>query len=226
MRRRRMAQRRSFGLVEVLVGLTILGVVSTVLWTAFSTTLRRQVSTDATLQGLQSCILFDERLEGDLRTCCVDEHHGIEVSQGPEPTLRFHRYPAADPATPDRNDRLRPVCYVFVPAEYAVYRREGEAGAERLPGRYEHVVFRLRPTIDYQRLPPWVDDIAEPPPPADSLDVLAIAIPEEYTVTPRRLWKRQHRSLSWTSYPVVGLRGRWSHPTWVANPHRPPRFVR
>jgi hypothetical protein len=144
-------------LVELMVFAGIGMIVISAAWSFFQSSMKRGVSTDKKLEGVQTALLFSIQFERDLRALYEGERRvPIPVVKTGGAELTFYRY------TDLRNDsdwsslEVVPVTYHFLVKTGKVLRQVGEGKPRTLPGDFERVNFRLaeaKPPVSGETLP-------------------------------------------------------------------------
>jgi len=189
-------RRRAVSLVEAVIGLAIGICVLSILWMVFRMNAVQRHRADVKMQGLTHAIPAVDLLEQDGRCLFLSPTHGIELNPGGHPGVAFHV---------KSGGTVTPVSWFLDRSTLGLYRTVGDGPPHRFNGIFEDFLVGVTPPLVAWNAPPWT---AEPPSPVTAGSLLTwvvVALPLEYEVTERRLWKPQDRTTLVGAIPVRPL---------------------
>lgn len=205
-----MRRRRAFTLIECLVGLAVGLIVVGLAWGVFSISMRLRWNADAKMQGVKAALLFIEPFQLDVRRLYMDPAHGVRVDDADgRRTLELYVYDAQRAELERATVRVRRVRYLFVPAEFAIYRQEEDELPRRIGGAFVDLSARL--------VPPRLRTPEGAPGSGGLLSWSVTAIPGELAERPRALWKAHEPTTVRGSLPLSPLNGRFKYDFWAGS---------
>lgn len=212
-------RRRGISMVEIGIFMPIGLMVVGLAWTFFSQSAKTSKRADATLQGIQTNLLFSLQLERDLEGLYEDPNYPITI--WPDGTrLTFYRCAdiPPDPADFWPNLPVEVVEYMFHQPTGKVWRRVGaDPNGKALHGYFESVFF-------WKNKPEVAIDASSPLPYSSTVSFFGVAMPEDEFRKPP-IERDEFRTYNSTVFSAAARRweaARFSYPFWNPIPYSPP----
>ena len=219
----RLRRGRGFTVVEVMVAMVIFALILGGMWALYISARKQAHKADVRLQGIKSSLFLLEPLERDFSRVFIDHKHTIDINPEGRMGIEFSVFDLKTSNLDRGQIFTKRVAYLFSPNDRAVYRRESNGKPKRIPGIFERLVFRLRDTPDYLKMPPYKDKLKGKPDFGGLVTYLVTCVPIEFINVPIERWKPQDRTtITGSLFPRVPL-GRRKHHFWSFNHTSVPR---